>query len=85
MRQWKQQKEKLEVDNGEEMVVREDFESTLLIEDCVPKLSEDFKKCLVKMKKAEPAHQEDATYKPEIERNASIDEETVIANSVQLN
>ena len=54
---------KLQVNNGEELVVREDFESTLLIEDGVPKLSEDFKKCLVKMKKPNHAKQEDITYK----------------------
>ena len=73
------------MDNGEELVVREDFESTLLIEDGVPKLSEDFKNCLVKMKKAEPAKQEDATYKLEIERNPCIYEETGVTDSVQLN
>ena len=66
-------------------MVSEDFESTLLIEDGVPKLSEDFKKCLVKMKKAEPTQQEDITHKLEIERNPGIDEETVITDSVQLN
>ena len=59
-------------------MVREDFESTLLIEDGVPKISEDFKNCLVKMKKAELAQQEDTTYKLEIERTPQTD-------SVQLN
>ena len=65
-------------------MVREDFESILLLEDGVPKISEDFKKCLVKMKEIEPTHQEDATDKLKIERNPSIDEETAITNSVQL-
>ena len=49
--------------------MREDFESTLLIEDGVPKLSEDFKKCLVKMKKPNHAKQEDITYNIETKKN----------------